>query len=62
MTKHVRIENADTSNHKIRVTVQYLDNGVWVDAPAETDVLDLPTQMCTKTVWKTKRLIIEEID
>lgn len=63
MTKNVRIENADTGDHKVRVRAQYLNAaGEWADAPAEPPVeLLYPTSLTTLTIWKEKRLIIEEI-
>lgn len=64
MTKNVRIENADTSDHKVRVRAQYLntETGEWADAATEPAVdLTHPTAMSTVTIWKEKRLIVEEI-
>lgn len=59
MTKSVRIENADTSNHIVKVMVQEVDHlGVWSIIKAIE--LCNPTDMCTETIWKGKRIIIEE--
>ena len=34
MTKHIRIENADTSSWPVRVTVQHKNElGEWIDQP-----------------------------
>lgn len=65
MTKTVRIENADGGlQHKVRVTVQMQVNGEWVDAQTKAMVSDLthPTMMLTETIWKGKRLIVEEFE
>lgn len=61
MTKSIRIENADTSNHKVRVTSQTKNaEGVWVDDTGGAIALDYPTAMCTQTIWQGKRIVIEE--
>jgi len=57
MTKAIRIENADTSNHKVRV---YRENkneaGEWVRGDAVPPVtLDMPTQMLTDYVHSGQR-------
>mgnify|MGYP000488165897 CR=1 FL=1 len=60
MTKAVRIENADTSNYKIRVVVQQLsENSTW--GTIHEYILHNPTDMITETIWGGKRLIIEEV-
>lgn len=62
MTKSVRIENADTSDHKVVVEVwekSYLD-GMITDRLVETHPLDYPTAMVTKTIWKDRYLVIRE--
>lgn len=63
MTKAIRIENADTSTHKVRV---YRENkneaGEWVrrdEVPAAA--LDTPTQMLTDYVHSGQRLVVEEV-
>lgn len=66
MTKTVRIENADTSDYKIKVTVQDLKQvgpavgeQEWVDT--EIINLDYPTaQTNSLYLTTTRRLIIEE--
>ena len=60
MTKSVRIENADTSNHKVRVREQVKVNGEWQDVTAPATNLDYPTAMALVTIWAEKRLIVEE--
>jgi hypothetical protein len=61
MTKTVRIENADTSTHKIRVIVQHKNQeGVWESSAEVIRALDYPTAMAEFTVYANKRLIIEE--
>lgn len=63
MTKTVRIENADTSDHKIRVYVEHYNKeaDAWfrLDDPAAK--LDYPTSMYTGSIWDTRRLVIEEV-
>jgi hypothetical protein len=61
MTKLVRIENADNSNHKIRILEQLLDkDGNWVTTEKPLMTLDHPTDMASWSVWEGRRLIIEE--
>lgn len=62
MTKHIRIENADTSNHK--VVVEVWDRGVngEPDSKAAEYSLPLPTAMITQTIWKERYLVIREAD
>lgn len=60
MTKMIRIENADTSNHKVRVIVQERNaDGEWKEVGSLT--LDTPTQMVSQTIWRERRLVIEEV-
>lgn len=62
MTKAIRIENADTSTHKVRVYRESKNEaGEWVrsDAPSPIN-LDHPTQMLTEYVHSGQRLVIEE--
>lgn len=59
MTKNVRIENADNSAYKVRVTIQTQDsNGEWQDG--KVVYLDYPTFMTTEYIYDKQRLIIEE--
>ena len=63
MTKAIRIENADTSDHKVRV---YRENkneaGEWVRSDAaQPESLDTPTQMLTEYVHSGQRLVVEEV-
>lgn len=61
MTKKIRIENADISNHKVKVIVQRKDaEGQWADVPAEEADLSSPTQLAEKWVHSHQRIIIEE--
>lgn len=67
MTKAIRIENADMSDHKVRVRVEVWRSGPendgagsWVDS-GEAVELSNPTAMLTTTIWLTRRLVIEEI-
>ncbi len=63
MTKHIRIENADTSDQKARVFVERKNgDGVWLRdegiPPAE---LNFPTAMTIGMIHGTQRLVIEEV-
>ena len=66
MTKTIRIENADTANYKVKVSVQERrynhDLGVIDDTWVTTKVveLDYPTSMFTDYLTTTKRFIVEE--
>lgn len=59
MTKSVRVENADTSDHKVMVHTEELRDGVWVRLPGP-QALNHPTALTTLTIWKERRLVIEE--
>ena len=59
MTKKIRIENADGSNHPVRVTVQDKDaQGEW--HTSHTVQLDFPTAMSEQYIHSTRRIVIEE--
>ena len=67
MTKHLRIENADTSNHKVNIEV-WEKNPVLEDGKAPADrlvqivELNSPTQLVDQTIWKERYLIIREAE
>lgn len=66
MTKTVRIENADTANYKVKVTVQERKwdaeqqklTDEWVDTKVVN--LDYPTSMLQDYLTNTKRFLVEE--
>jgi hypothetical protein len=62
MTKHVRVENADTSKYKIKVLVQEkafnAEGFEW--KTVETIELNHPTAMREITIWPARRFIVEE--
>lgn len=62
MTKSVRIENADTSSYKVRITPQEKNaDGVWVDVQYEKPTeLSHPTALATVGIHATKRYVVEE--
>ena len=63
MTKAIRIENADTSSHKVRVFVETKSEaGEWVrgETPRFVD-LNTPTQLIQDYVHSGQRLVVEEI-
>lgn len=60
MTKQIRIENVDTSDHKVRVFVETQSpDGSWVRGH-EPIALDYPTAMHSGLIHSTQRLVIEE--
>lgn len=63
MTKKIRIENADNSNHKVRVYTEHLVEGAWVrsESPSPTD-LTHPTDLTELWVHGQQRLVVEEAD
>ena len=63
MTKKVRIENADTSNHPVRVTTQKQnESGEWVNDETVPPVqIDHPAMMTEQFIWSGRRLIVEEL-
>jgi hypothetical protein len=62
MTKTVRIENADTSDHKVIVFAEFKnDEGEW-ERTGEVFGLNYPTALAHVTIWKEKRIVIEEIE
>jgi hypothetical protein len=63
MTKHVRIENADTSEYKVEV--QVWDKGIdgAPDKLAFTENLDYPTAMTSQSVYltSTRYIVVKEV-
>lgn len=60
MTKQVRIENADTSNWPVRVTIQHKNEaGEWIDQPNPVQI-NHPTAMTEQYLTSTRRIVIEE--
>jgi len=61
MTKQIRIENADTSNHLVRVHVEQRGaDGQWTRV--RTLECDYPTAMATEYIHASQRLVIEEAE
>lgn len=66
MTKHIRIENADLSDWKVKVLVQdrqyNAETSMWDGDWKTTETLELnnPTQMITHYITGNRRLVIEE--
>ena len=66
MTKHTRVENADTSNYKVNVFIQdkqynpetHQWDGEWVTT--ERHELNHPTQLLTHYITSSRRIVIEE--
>ena len=60
MIKSIRIENADTSSHK--VVVKTFDKGAngAPDVLVHTDRIDHPTAMATQCIHSGRYLVVEE--
>lgn len=62
MTKTVRIENADNSNHKVVVEVWEERADGTEDVQVREVNLDYPTAMTSETIWKGKYLVVREYE
>lgn len=62
MTKKVRIENADTSSHEVRVfTEDKGPDGEWKRSEMQIPVdLNTPTALTEQYIHSTRRIVIEE--
>lgn len=59
MTKRVRVENADSSNYKVKVHVEQLQtDGTWLRT--DTKELMFPAELTELYVHGHQRLIVEE--
>lgn len=60
MTKHIRIENADNSAHKVNVEIwaEYPDD---IDRLVEVKELNYPTAMLAEMVYKGRYLVTREV-
>lgn len=61
MTKKIRIENADTSTHKVRAYTEDLVDGEWVRNPDSRLELDHPTTLVEQYIYSTRRIVVEEV-
>ena len=61
MTKAIRVENADNSNHKVMVQVWEKGPDGGLAKMIEEHPLDNPTAMIEKTIWKNHFLVIKEV-
>lgn len=62
MTKLIRIENADTSDHKIVVEIyEKSQNGDPVDVLVKTITLNTPTQLIQEHIWQGRYLLVKEV-
>lgn len=59
MTKQIRVENADTSNHKVEVEVWDKYAGQ-PDTLVKTVSLDHPTSLATEFIHSGRYLVIKE--
>lgn len=61
MTKQIRVENADNSNHRVAVFVEQKDaTGTWIRVRILH--LDFPTSMGSEYIHDNQRLVIEEVE
>lgn len=60
MTKMVRIENADTSNHKLRVQTWQKGPEGQPDTMTDDHPLDNPADLSTFWVHSTQYLVVKE--
>lgn len=66
MTKHIRIENADLSDWKVKVLIQDRQYNAETDScdgewkTTETHDLNSPTQLLTHFITGSRRIVIEE--
>jgi hypothetical protein len=58
MTKHIRIENADTSDHKVKVEVWNKGQGDAPDTLLRTVELNHPTALAQETIWKDGQFLV----
>lgn len=61
MTKQVRVENADTSDHKLVVEVWDNSFDGQPDALVQTIELNYPTAMAMPSIWKGRYLLVKEV-
>jgi len=61
MTKQIRIENADTSDHKVAVEVWQKSGSDAPDTLVKTLPLDYGTAMVSETIWKERYLVVKEV-
>jgi hypothetical protein len=60
MSKSIRIENADTSDHK--VVVEVWEGGDHIEPKKINEIrLDYPTALTTQLVYKGQFLVIREV-
>jgi hypothetical protein len=67
MTKAIRIENADTSDHKVLVQIwergqKDADGNMPPDTVVQEYTMDFPTSMITTHIYKERYLVITEVD
>jgi hypothetical protein len=62
MTKMVRIENADNSNHKVEVETWTKGVDGQPDTLMRSVSLNNPTQLLEGWIWKNQYLVIKEVD
>jgi len=61
MTKAIRVENADTSDHKVMVQVWEKPIDGSHAKMIEEYSLNNPTAMIEKTIWTNRFLVIKEV-
>lgn len=61
MTKSVRIENADTSDHSVMVQAWRKGAEGEPDVLVSETPLNSPAAMATLTIWKEQYLVVKEV-
>ncbi len=61
MTKAIRIENADTSDHKVVVEVWQKGQDGAGDVKSAEHTLDYPTSLLEETIHDSQYLVVKEV-
>ena len=61
MTKRVRIENADNSDHKLVVQAWQKGRDSEPDIMVSEQELNTPTDLCDGMVWTDQYLVVKEV-
>lgn len=59
MTKHIRVENADTSDYKVQVEIW--DKNSEGDVLVKTEELNYPTSMLQTYITGSRYLVVKEL-
>ena len=61
MTKSIRIENADTSDHKVQVEVWQVGRDGEADSKLRTIDINHPTAMAEEVIHDGQYLVVKEV-